>query len=96
PFAVRGDDLVALAATEQRVRRALAMRAELGEPATPADVELHVDPDVAAFQLAAIAPLGPLDQQRVLGEEAPGRFIALLDALVAEAEEALEARLRGR
>jgi Lon protease-like protein len=92
-FTVSGRDRDALAATERLVRQALAMRAELGEPAAPFNVELDTDPDIAAFQLAAIAPLGPLDKQRLLGVEEPSRFIAVLDELIGDELEALALRL---
>jgi Lon protease-like protein len=92
-FTVSGADRDALAATERRVRQALAMRAELGEPAAPFNVELDADPDIAAFQLAAIAPLGPLDKQRLLGVEEPARFIAVLDELIGDELEGLALRL---
>jgi Lon protease-like protein len=95
-FELGSADVEAMGATEQRVRRALALRGELREPAAPPDVALDDDPNVALFQLAAVAPLGPLDQQRVLGEEEPARFIATLDALVVDELESLAARLGGR
>jgi Lon protease-like protein len=95
PFTLAGPDVDALAAAERRVRRSLAMRAELGEPGAPFNIELDDDPDVAAFQLAAIAPLGPLDKQRLLAVEEAAAFVALLDELAADEIEALAARLRG-
>ena len=52
-------------------RRALALAAELGEAAAPLDVELHDDPVIATFQIAALAPLGPVDRQAVLATERP-------------------------
>ncbi|HZQ56629.1 MAG TPA: LON peptidase substrate-binding domain-containing protein [Acidimicrobiales bacterium] len=95
PFTVAGADAEALAATERRVRQALAMRAELGEPGVPFNIELDPDPSVAAFQLAAIAPLGPLDKQRLLGAEEPARFVALLDELIGDELDGLALRLGG-
>jgi Lon protease-like protein len=94
-FTVAGPDAEALAATERRVRQALAMRAELGEPGVPFNIELDPDPSVAAFQLAAIAPLGPLDKQRLLGAEEPARFVALLDELIGDELDGLALRLGG-
>ena len=46
-----------------------------------------------AWQLAAIAPLGPADQQRVLAEDGPEGRIALLLDLVEEAASVLAYRL---
>ena len=51
---------------ERLLRRVLALKAELGESATPATVVLDPDPALAAWQAAALAPLGPFDAQRVL------------------------------
>jgi Lon protease-like protein len=54
---------------ERAVRRALALQSELEEPAAPATVELDDDAERAAWQLAAMAPVGPADKQVIL--EAP-------------------------
>lgn len=75
---------------ERKVRRALALRAELDEATVPHDVELDGDPIRRLFQLAAVAPLGPLDQQRLLAAERP---LDLLDRLMDEEIEVLAARL---
>jgi uncharacterized protein len=77
------------------LRRTLALKAELGEAAVAATVELIDDPLVAGFQAAAAAPLGPLDQQRVLGVDDPDERVTLLRDLLADAAELLEARLAG-
>jgi Lon protease-like protein len=84
-----------LAATERAVRRALAYKAELAEPATPATVELDADMDTRAFQLAAIAPLGPLDCQGLLEEDDPRRRVERLQELVEEENAVLARRLSG-
>jgi Lon protease-like protein len=61
------DDLIPLRDhAEGVVRRALARATEWGEGRWPADVELAEDPVSAAWQLAAVAPLGPLDQVALL------------------------------
>ena len=85
----------ALAAAERQVRQALAMRAELAEPAAPFNVELDDDPSVALFQLAALAPVGPVDHQRLLEAEDPAVLLALLDDLVSEEIAVLASRLAG-
>ena len=54
---------------EQAVRRALALASEFSEQTWPADVELSEDPVRAAWQLAGVAPLGPLDQLDLLRSE---------------------------
>jgi uncharacterized protein len=53
-------------AVERALRRVLALRAELGEPAAPATVELDDDPQVAVWQAVVLAPLGAFDTQRAL------------------------------
>ncbi|QYG92896.1 ATP-dependent protease [Iamia sp. SCSIO 61187] len=75
------------------LRRALALQAEMGEPAPPATVEVDVDPTAASHQIAALAPIGPLDRQRLL--EVPGTVARLREArrVLVDAAELLEARL---
>ena len=77
------------------LRRALAAKAELGEPAVASTIELTDEPLVAGYQAAGIAPLNPLDQLRILGVDDPDERIALLVELLADALELLELRLRG-
>ncbi|MFN8214082.1 MAG: LON peptidase substrate-binding domain-containing protein [Candidatus Nanopelagicales bacterium] len=73
--------------TEQRdsveviVREALAVMG--GQP----DVELTDDPVGRCWQLAALAPLGPLDAWRLLGSETLGDLLAVTAELTAEALE---------
>jgi Lon protease-like protein len=75
------------------VRRALALCAELGEPAAPATVEFDPTAESCSYDLAALAPLGAADRQRLL--EAPGHAarIALVEDLVTDGIELLRARL---
>lgn len=78
------------------LRRALALQIEVGEPAAPATIELSGDPVLASQQAAAVAPLGPLDRQRLLAAPAAEDRCALLAELLTEHVEVLEARLGGR
>ncbi|MDQ1521904.1 MAG: ATP-dependent Lon protease [Actinomycetota bacterium] len=55
-------------------------------------VELAGDPQQAAFEAAALAPLGPLDAQRVLEAQSTPARLALLEAMVRDEIELLEAR----
>jgi hypothetical protein len=75
------------------LRRAAALRAELGEPAPPLDVELADDPGLASYQAIALAPLGPTDQQALLATPSAGARVARLRDLLAEEVEVLAARL---
>ncbi len=55
------------------LRRVLALKAELAEPAVDATIELTEDPALGSFQASAVAPLGPADQQRLLAAPGPER-----------------------
>ena len=92
-----GDDLVDeadLAAATATLRRVLGLAAELGEARAPATLELSEDPALATFQMAAVAPLGPLDQLGVLSAETAAERVVLLGHLLSDAVEVLEARLQ--
>jgi Lon protease-like protein len=80
---------------EQQVRRALALSAELGDPAVPATVQLDADPMVAGWQLLAIAPVGPFDQQRLLEIDDHRARLLKLAALAEESATVLARRLAG-
>ena len=91
PELVWSADLTELRAdTERRVRRALALASEFAENVWPADTELSDDPVAAAWQLAAIAPLGPLDQVELLRSDSLERLLSRIGELTAEAAVAFE------
>jgi hypothetical protein len=76
------------------LRRVLALKAELGEGAAPATIELTDEPGLGSLQLCALAPFGPLDQQRLLASPgAAGRLDEVVRMLDEEAG-FLEQRLR--
>jgi Lon protease-like protein len=77
------------------LRRVLARSAEAGDVAAPATVELADQPLVAAFQAASLAPLGPLDRQRLLAAPSAEARVGLLRELLSDAAEVLELRLGG-
>ena len=70
------------------VRRALARATEWGEGRWPADVELADDPVSAAWQLAAVAPLGPLDQVALLRSTSVDQLLNRVIDLVTAVEAA--------
>lgn len=76
---------------EADVRRILALSSEFTETIWPSDIALAEDPVAAAWQLAAIAPLGSLDQLALLGSESCEQLLTRLIELVGEAEETLRA-----
>jgi Lon protease-like protein len=78
-----------------RLRRVLAMAAEAGDPAPPSTIELSDDPVLVSYQAAALAPLGPFDQQRLLAAGSVEQRLSLLVELLDDAAALLEARLTG-
>lgn len=76
-----------------RLRRALALAAEAGDDAAPATIELTDDPVLAGYQAAAVAPIGPLDRQRLLAAPSPDARLEALAVLLDEEIEVLELRL---
>jgi Lon protease-like protein len=76
--------------------RVLAMSAELGEPAAPVDAaRLDPDPLRASYEAAAVAPIGPLDAQRLLETDDPGDRFDRLEGFLVDTAEVLELRLAG-
>ncbi|TFC76997.1 peptidase S16 [Cryobacterium cheniae] len=75
------DDLLPLRErAEQAVRRALALASEFADQLWPSTVELSRDPTAAAWQIAGIAPLGPLDQIELLRSTSMERLLtAVID-----------------
>ena len=76
---------------EVSVRRALAMASEFADQVWPPDTELSDDPVVACWQLAAIAPLGALDQVALLQYESLEQLLSTLIERTLEAEQMLQA-----
>jgi Lon protease-like protein len=60
---------------EQTVRRTLSLASEFTDDAWSADVALSEDPVEAAWQLAGIAPVGPLDQVAMLRSTTMGGLL---------------------
>lgn len=80
--------------TETQLRRVLALASELGAPIST-EVELSAADDTASFEIAAAAPIGPLDALSVLElRSSTERFRRLLELLVDQGE-LLEARRVG-
>ena len=72
---------------EQLVRRTIARASEFVEQQWPADIVLSDDKVEASWQLAGIAPLGPLDQVRLLRSTSVAE---LLSATIESTEAAAE------
>jgi Lon protease-like protein len=75
------------------LRSVLAHKAELGEPAAPATTALADDVGLASYQASALAPFGPVDQQRLLCAAGPDARLALLHELLSDELQFLEVRL---
>jgi Lon protease-like protein len=76
-------------------RRLLALAAEMGAPAGEATTNFADDPALGTFQLAAAAPLGPFDKQRVLVTQGSGARCTLLRELIGDQLELLQQSLGG-
>ena len=74
------------AEAEAVVRRALAQASEFAENLWPADLELSADPVAAAWQLAGIAPIGELDQIRLLRSTSMEELLGGVIELTADAQ----------
>jgi uncharacterized protein len=75
------------------LRRAAALAREMGMVAAPLDLELSDDPVVAGYQAITAAPLGPADRQRLLAAPTLADRWALLDLLITDQIEILQAEL---
>ncbi|MET0928285.1 MAG: LON peptidase substrate-binding domain-containing protein [Aeromicrobium sp.] len=81
--------------TEALVRRTLARASEYEDLAWSPTVQLSDDPVDALWQLAAIAPLGPLDQLGLLRCTTPRELLDAIFAATQDAGEILDARRLG-
>ena len=72
-----------------------AMRSELGEPAPPTVLRLEAAPRIALWQLCALAPVGPLDQLRLLRIDSAIERLRHLSELLEDERAVLARRLAG-
>jgi Lon protease-like protein len=89
------DALAARTRVEQQLRRVLELWAEFEPRVADIQAELSDDPHQASFEAATVAPLGPLDAQRVLESPATAERLALLEELLQDEISVLEARRSG-
>jgi Lon protease-like protein len=92
PRAANGD-AARRVAVEQHLRRVLALASELGAAVPTEEVRLDEDPVRAGYEAAALAPIGPLDAQRILEIDDPSARLDDLDALLVDTATMLELRL---
>ena len=76
---------------ETKVRNLLAFASEFGDLQYGPDFELSDDPMDACWQLAAMLPVGPLDQFDLLKAESANELVSTTADLVATLEDALRA-----
>jgi Lon protease-like protein len=81
---------------EPLVRRAAALRTELGEAAPPVDLTLVDDPVLAVYQAMLAAAAGPADLQALLAAPTVAERAAQLEVLLRDQIAVSEARLGGR
>jgi uncharacterized protein len=81
------------AEVQARLRTVLALAAEAGDATAPATIELSPDPVLAGHQMSAVAPLGSLDQQALLGAATPEARLDRLAELLDEVDQVLRMRL---
>ncbi|CAB4818365.1 unannotated protein [freshwater metagenome] len=82
-----------LDALTTRVRRLAALSLELGDAAGDPSQDLPDDSLLRSYALADLAPLGPVDRQRLLETPDAAARLALLSALLDEVEPGLHFRL---
>lgn len=75
------------------LRKVLAMTAEVGEGGAPATTEVSDDPVLGSYQVAALAPMGPMDQQRALAAPGPLARLDLVASWLDEEATVLSRRL---
>jgi Lon protease-like protein len=90
---VHDDAVSRVAPVGAQLRRVYELHAELGAR-IPSDfsVELPDDPVLASYEAAALAPIGPLDAQRLLEVDDPGQRLSQLHTLLEDEVAMLELR----
>lgn len=79
-------------ALHARVRGLNEIVRELGELSPPPDTEISDDPRLALFHLAALAPLGAADRQRILTAPGSAERVVVLGEVLDDAAAVLEFR----
>jgi ATP-dependent Lon protease len=95
PESGRQPDPPAIQAAYSLLRQCAAMRTELGEQAPPVLLECPDDPEEAVWRACDLAPIGPLDQLRLLRIDSPAERLSTLVALLEDERGVLARRLGG-
>lgn len=80
---------------DRQLRGVLALVSEAGIDVGPLEYELSNQPEVAAHQLCALAPVGAYDAQRLLGASSVDERLELLSAMLKEEIDFLRSQLGG-
>lgn len=80
------DAMRAVERLHQRVRTLNDNVRQLGEMAPPPDTEISDDPTLAVYHLGSLAPLGPVDRQRLLSAASFWDRVGVLDSALDDAE----------
>ncbi len=80
---------------DQQLRLVLALVSEAGIDVGPLEYELSAQPEVAAHQLCALAPVGAYDAQRLLGAPSVDERLELLSVILKEETDFLRSQLGG-
>jgi len=83
-----------LAELTSAVRRSAALALELGDPVGDPSEEISPDPEVASYQLAAMAPLADTDRYKLLCVPSTAERLRRLAGMVADIHELLQFRLQ--
>ena len=77
------------------IRRVLALASELGADTSAIQVDLASDPVTASYQIAALAPVDPLDGLAMLSSAGPASRLRLCRELLDDVAEDLREQLGG-
>ena len=80
---------------DRQLRLVLAFVSEAGIDVGPLEYELSTQPEIAAHQLCALAPVGAYDAQRLLSAPSVDERLELLSAFLEEETEFLRSQLGG-
>jgi Lon protease-like protein len=80
---------------ESAIRRVLALASELGADTSAIRVDLATDPLTASYQIAALAPVDPLDALALLSSSGPASRLLLCLELLDGVADSLRDRLGG-
>lgn len=84
-----------LAMVKAKLAKVMALASELGADTAEVDLDVADDPLTASYQLAALAPVTPLDARKLLTCAGPSSRLVLLERLLDDRIELIEAQLAG-